>query len=210
MEDITNGLEFFGDYSAAKTYKKNNLVYFNGSCYFCVRQSVGIQPDKSVTFWKLFCKQGGPGPVGPVGPAGTSLVTFLPFGKLTATAAASTAQLDDESITFPGDESGWEVVGSSKVESITFDFKVPVLVTHFFCTFRDGQSGLKVRIQASNSKKWTDVHVFNPARFLPVTPDGFRNYSDVINVAKTYRYYRIISDPCPKLFYSYIQFFGTC
>lgn len=36
-----------------------------------------------------------------------------------------------------------------------------------------------------------------------------KHYSLKFNLTSTYRYVRISSDPCPYLFYSFIQFFGA-
>lgn len=159
--------------------------------------------------------QGDVGPEGPVGPAGSVVTVLVPeFGKLTPASVSASSQTGawaPEGTLTPGSSSAWmSSTDSEQSEWIQFHMSTQVLLTGLFCSFANGRDGLQTRVQVSNDgASWEDVANFNFEDYNVVTPENFRNYSLKLNLNNTYEYVRILSDPCPYLFYSFIQFFGT-
>ncbi|MBY5581862.1 phage tail fiber protein [Rhizobium leguminosarum] len=66
------GLVWRGTWSAAETYVRKDVVYWNGSSYVMtsVTDSIDEEPPVATTKWMLVAKQGIAGVAGPVGPTG--------------------------------------------------------------------------------------------------------------------------------------------
>lgn len=67
------GLTWRGIYDDSITYQKDDAVGYQGSTYFCLKQTSNNPPDsinKFNEYWSLMASQGSRGPSGPAGPQG--------------------------------------------------------------------------------------------------------------------------------------------
>ncbi len=157
---------------------------------------------------------GAQGPAGPAGVSGSTIVLVSDFGKLTPSAVSASSHLEPwvpSGVLSPGMSQAWlSATNSSVQEWIQFDLGSQVLLTSVFCSFANGRDGINPRVQVSNDgSNWAAAGNFVPADYGQVTVENFRNYRFSINLTNVYRYVRIISDPCPYLHYSFVQFFGA-
>jgi parallel beta-helix repeat protein len=63
-------MTFRGDWDFTALYKVKDVVFFNGSSWFCLTDNQGITPDTSPTFWTLLAQKGDTGAAGITGPQG--------------------------------------------------------------------------------------------------------------------------------------------
>ncbi len=61
---------FKGAWNSASAYVTGDAVFYNGSAYIAIANSVALLPDGNPSFWSVLAQQGGMGPIGPAGPAG--------------------------------------------------------------------------------------------------------------------------------------------
>jgi hypothetical protein len=160
------------------------------------------------------------GPVGPQGPAGAtgasgSVTVVAPtFAKLTPNAVSASSQTGGwapSGVLTPGMAQSWmSATDSGNQEWVEFDMLNQVLFTTVFCSFANGRDGINPRLLVSNDQvTWDAAGSFVPANYNAVTAENFRNYTFSVNLNQVYRYVRLVTDPCPYVFYSYVQFFGS-
>lgn len=56
--NVVADLEYKGDYSSSISYKKNNLVLYQGTTYICIQDSVGNNAPTNTAYWSVFAQAG--------------------------------------------------------------------------------------------------------------------------------------------------------
>jgi hypothetical protein len=97
-------------------------------------------------------------------------------------------------------------------EWIKYDFGASVFITGIFASFANGRWGSNTVIQGScDSLEWEDIHTIDKSIFMSnVNDTNQQTYSSYISgCTKSYRYIRLISDPCLYCQYDFIQYIGV-
>jgi hypothetical protein len=64
-EDYINQFSFVGNWSAGKSYKLHNLVFYNGDLYLCLKNNnSSTTPDRDATNWRKISQKGEKGDPG--------------------------------------------------------------------------------------------------------------------------------------------------
>jgi hypothetical protein len=111
----------------------------------------------------------------------------------------------------PGQFPWFSGISTGNDEWLEYDYGTPVRVMGVQAYVVNGRQGCNARVQGSNDEVvWTDLHSWDwTLQDYDVPWAGWTTYNATFEASDPYRYVRMFSDPCPYLYYSWLEFQGA-